>query len=123
MPLAYVLDENLRGGALWRAIRRHNAAGVYPLDIVRVGDPPDLPRRGSDPVVLLWAEREGRILISRDVNTMPVHLADHLSAGHHSPGVFLTRLRSSIPDLVDALALNAYAGFPADFADQIRFIP
>jgi hypothetical protein len=42
MKLRYVLDEHLRG-PLWRAIGRHNSAGVYPLDVLRVGDLADLP--------------------------------------------------------------------------------
>lgn len=37
MPLRFVLDENQRG-PLWRAVIRHNQAGSYPLDVVRVGD-------------------------------------------------------------------------------------
>src|SRR3954454_17155962 len=105
MPLRYVLDEQLRGGGLWQAIQRHNGHGFGVLEAVRVGDPPDLPLRSLDPAILLWAEREGRILVSKDKNTMPGHLADHLKAGHHSPGVFLIRLGSIIPDLVDALVL------------------
>jgi hypothetical protein len=123
MPLAYVLDEHLRGGGLWQAILQHNASGGLFLDVVRVGDPPDLPLGRLDPDVLLWAESEGRILVSNDHQSLAGHLADHLSTGHHSPGILLLRPASSIPDLVDALFLRAYAGFPADFADQARFIP
>jgi hypothetical protein len=42
MALRYVLDTHLRG-PLWRAIQWHNSAGINPLDVVRVGDPSDLP--------------------------------------------------------------------------------
>jgi hypothetical protein len=62
-PLRYLLDENLRG-RLWQAIGVHNQTGAYPIDVVRVGDPPDLPLGSLDPDILLWAEREGRILVS-----------------------------------------------------------
>ena len=48
MALAYLLDENLRG-LLWQYIRRHNAQGVSPLDVLRVGDPADLPLGVGDP--------------------------------------------------------------------------
>ena len=41
MPLRYVFDEHHRG-PLWKAVQRHNARGGYVLDVVRVGDPPDL---------------------------------------------------------------------------------
>jgi hypothetical protein len=39
---------------------------------------------------LLWAEREGRVLVTLDRHTMPGHLANHLRAGHNSPGSFLS---------------------------------
>ena len=72
MPLRFVLDENQRG-LLRRAIVRHNHAGIYPLDAVRVGDEPDLPLGSSDSDILLWSEREGRILVSFDRATMAGH--------------------------------------------------
>jgi hypothetical protein len=40
--IRFVLDEHLRG-PLWRAGQRHNARAEDPIDVVRVGDPPDLP--------------------------------------------------------------------------------
>ena len=60
MPLRFLLDENQRG-LLWRAIVRHNQSGLYPLDVERVGGPPDLPLGSSDAEILLWAEREDLI--------------------------------------------------------------
>ncbi len=53
MPLRFLLDENLRGRALWQAIQQHNARGANTLDIVRVGDPPDLPLQSQDSAILL----------------------------------------------------------------------
>src|SRR3990172_93648 len=91
MPLGFVLDEHLRG-PLWLAILRHNLrGGELALDVVRVGDPPDLPLAAGDASVLLWAEREARILITEDRQTMLGHLRDHLAAGHHSPGILIPR--------------------------------
>jgi hypothetical protein len=69
MPLNYVLDEDSRG-PLWVAIRQHNARDTDPIDVVRVGDLPAIPLSTPDPVLLAWAEREGRILVSRDKKTM-----------------------------------------------------
>jgi hypothetical protein len=122
MPLRFLLDENQRG-LLWRAVRRHNAAGVYVLDVERVGDPVDLPLGSVDPSVLLWAEREGRILVSFDKNTLAGHLAAHLQAGHSSPGVFMLRRGCQLPQVVTHLALVAYASDPAEWQDRIEFVP
>jgi hypothetical protein len=122
MALLFVLDEHLRG-TLWRAIRHHNLLGIGPIDAVRVGDPPDLPLGIDDPAILLWAEREGRIPVSFDWDTMILHLEDHLAAGRHSPGVFLINPRSRIQDLVAFLALAAHAGNEAQWRDQVTYIP
>jgi hypothetical protein len=122
MPLRFLLDENLRG-ALWAAILQHNATGVHPLDALRVGDPLDLPLGTADPDNLLWAERENRLLITQDKNTMPGYLHQHLQAGHHSPGVLLLRPACSLPDVVDFLVLVAYASDPLHWQDQVQYIP
>src|SRR5262245_32601251 len=123
MPLRHVLDEHLRG-ALWSAIQAHNARGVDPIDVVQVGGPADLPLGTPDPDILLWAEREGRLFVTRDTNTVPGHLADHLASGHDSPGVLiLRRLHVSVPQAVFALALIAHAGDPTDYVNCYRFIP
>jgi hypothetical protein len=121
MPLRFVLDEHLRG-PLWVALQQHNAGGTYPVDVVRVGDPPDLPCGTADPVLLAWAEREGRIVVTGDVNTMPGHLAAHLQAGHHSPGVCLLPPGWTLPGLVFGLALAAHASDPAEWSDQAKYL-
>lgn len=71
--IPFLLDEHLRG-PLWSAIQRHNLRASSTNDAVRVGDPPDLPLGSQDEVILVWAERENRILVTEDVNTMPGHL-------------------------------------------------
>jgi hypothetical protein len=122
MPLAYLLDEHLRR-ALWLAVQQHNAAGSNVLDVVRVGDPTDLPPGTLDPDLLVWAEREGRILISRDRSTLPGHLAEHLRAGRHCPGIWLIRRGSTIPQVIAFLEIAAYASDPSDWQDQLETIP
>jgi hypothetical protein len=122
MALRFLLDEHL-GGPLWHAIQRHNLRGGLLLDVLRVGDPADLPLGSDDPAILLWAERDDRILITEDVHTMPGHLAAHLQAGHHSPGVFVIALGCSLAQLVGHLELVAHAGQPADYENQITYIP
>ncbi|HEY1339192.1 MAG TPA: hypothetical protein VGF59_16885 [Bryobacteraceae bacterium] len=123
MSLRFVLDEHLRGGGLWQAIQQHNASGGHPLDVVRVGDPPDLPLGTLDPDLLLWAEREGRILLSRDFGTMPGHFAHHLQTGRHSPGLILILPHRSLRDILASLVYAASCGAPIDFQDRIEHIP
>jgi hypothetical protein len=121
MALRFVLDENLRG-PLWRAIQRHNLGGTDPIDAVRVGDVAELPLGMDDPAILLWAEREGRILLSLDRGTMIGYFNDHLAAGHHSPGVFLIHRRSLINGVLAFLVLATLAGDEAQWRDQVTYI-
>ena len=122
MGLRFVLDENQRG-LLWRAIVRHNQTGVYPLDVVRVGDPDELSLAATDPEILVWCERENRILVSFDKATLAGHLAAHLQAGRHSPGVFMLRRSVRLSQVMEHVALVAYASDAWEWSDRIEFIP
>ena len=122
MALRYLLDENARG-VLWHAIVRHNATSAGTLDVVCVGDLDDLPLASSDPDILRWADREGRILVTFDYHTMPAYLIDLLRAGGHLPGMFLIRRRSRIRDVVAWLALAAQSGDDDEWRDQVLYIP
>ncbi|MFO0964437.1 MAG: DUF5615 family PIN-like protein [Gemmataceae bacterium] len=121
MPLRFLLDENQRG-VLWHVIQRHNARGIDVLDAVRVGDVPDLPLGSPDGAILVWAEREERILVSFDRSSLSRHLAEHLAAGHHCPGIFLVLTDAKPPDVLDFLILAAYASDPAEWKDWINHV-
>lgn len=121
MPLLYLLDENLRG-RLWKYVVRHNARRLDPLDVVRVGDPPDLSLGSDDPTVIRWCEANSRILVSHYQNTLIGHLSGHVAAGRHSPGVFIVR-DAPVPEVVAYLAAAAYASDPAEWEDGVFFIP
>jgi hypothetical protein len=123
MSLAFVFDEHLRG-PLWQAVLRHNLSGAeFLLDAVRVGDFPDLPLSANDRTILMWAEREARLLVTEDRHTMLVHLRDHLAEGHHSSGVLIPRAGERMQTLIESLVLIAHAGEPAEFADTIIYFP
>jgi len=121
MPLTFLLDEHLRG-PLWKAIQRHNNQSEYPIDADRVGDPDDLALRSADPDILSWAERENRIIITLDENTIPNHLADHLKAGRHSPGVFIIRQSSSLARVISFLEAVAHASEAHEWRDSIHYV-
>jgi hypothetical protein len=122
MALRYVLDENLRG-PFARAVQARCAAASPPVDVTHVGGPPDLPLRTTDPDLLLWAERETRVIVTLDRNTMPVHHAAHLASGHHSGGVFLIRRGHPWHEILEVLVQWAHNFDPVDVQDTIFFIP
>jgi hypothetical protein len=120
--LLFLLEEHLRG-PLCLAIERHNLLGGLRLDAIRVGDPTNLPLGVDDPDILVWAELQNRILITKDKHTLARHLANHLRAGRTSPGVLMLRPGRTITDILECLELIAHAGEPRDFANLITFIP
>lgn len=121
MALAFLLDENVPG-RLWRAIQRHNEEQPDFINAVRVGEPLDLPLSADDPSILLWAERNGRLLITEDKSTMPVHLAKHLANGHRCPGILMLVAGISVVQLIEYLALIAHASQGVEWQDRIEYI-
>jgi Domain of unknown function (DUF5615) len=122
MALRYVLDENLRG-PFWQALQRECARAVPRVEVTRVGDPADLPLGTTDRDLLLWAEREGRVIVTIDYQTMPGHHADHLASGRHSCGVFILRPHQPWPVLLRELVTRAQTTDPAEVQDLVTFIP
>src|SRR5262249_41874733 len=101
----------------------HNQSGSYAIDVARVGDPADLPLGSADPEILIWAERNNRIVVSLDRNTLVGHLQSHLAAGGSSPGVFLIRPRTQTATLISFLALASYASRPDEWNDRASYVP
>jgi hypothetical protein len=122
MSPQFLLDENLRG-PLWDAIDRHNQLRNVRIDALRLGDEGTPPLGSIDPDILIWCAAAGRILVSVDKQTLPGHLADHLAAGLHSPGLFLIRPEQSIRAVVQFLALASVASDAAEWRDAFTYIP
>ena len=118
----FLLDENTHG-AIPNAIRQFNRGRTTQVDVLRVGEPGAPPLGALDDRLLIWAGSYGRILVTEDVMTMPGHLAAHLAAGRHSPGILFVQPGTSIRQLDDELVLISVIGKPDDFADQCQFIP
>jgi len=122
--LKLLLDENLRSGALWQALGtwRETMGDAYPLDILRVGDLGAPPLGTKDLDLLEVAAAAGRVLISEDRSTLPSHLQTHLQKGP-SPGIIILRTGLTVPQIVELLAMIAYAADEEEFANQSRWIP
>ena len=121
MSLQFLFDENINA-KLSQAVTRHNLHGELPLNIIRVGEPADLPLSSTDGEILTWSEREQRILVTNDKHTIPKHLADHLQHGRHIPGVFIIRRGARVVTLCEYLVAVAYASEPQEWSDRIIYI-
>jgi hypothetical protein len=78
MRVRFLLDENL-SHALIDAVHQFDSS----VDIIAVGLPDAPPIGTPDPDILLYCEREHRLLITNNRRSIPGHIADHLTAGHH----------------------------------------
>lgn len=114
----YLLDENL-GLAVRAAVRRR----LPDVVVWGVGDP-GTPALGTlDPAILQWCQTHDFILVTQNRASMPVHLSDHLAAGHHVPGIFVLRPTMSIGDVAEELALITAVSSPGEYRDALHYLP
>jgi len=109
-------DENFNG-LIVRGLLRRNPN----LDILRVQDTE--VSEADDPTVLEWAAREGRVLITHDVNTIPRFAYERILAGKPMPGVFEVSDSLPIGQAVEDLLLLAECSEEGEWEGQIRYIP
>ena len=91
------------------------------LNIVRVQDVGLLGK--SDPVVLEWAARETRVLLTHDIRTMRRHAYDRLEAGLPMPGVFVVPQALPIAQAIAEVLLLAECSVEGEWEGQVRFLP
>lgn len=117
MSIAYLFDENV-DAALIVGLRRFDPE----VSVLAVGEVTAPPRGTLDPEILLWCEEWGRILVTNNRHSMPVHLRDHLAAGRHIPGIFLLNAMMSYGETIEVLQLNAHVSEPGEHRDQIKHL-
>ena len=82
-----------------------------------------IPDGTLDPGVLALAALSGRILVSRDVNSMPGHFVRFVQSGNISPGLILIPSNRSIGYLIDAF-LTVWLNWSAEeMQNQSRWLP
>ncbi|PYT19882.1 MAG: hypothetical protein DMG57_43940 [Acidobacteria bacterium] len=77
----------------------------------------------SDREVLEVAAQEGRVLVSHDKKTMPVHFAARAGSGLKSPGVLLALPSASVGEIVESLLIIWSSSREEEWADQIHYLP
>ena len=90
------------------------------IDLVRVQDV-GLKNR-SDPEILVFAFREGRILLSHDYRTMPGHFRE-FAAKQSSAGVFLFPQTVPVAQAIDTLVLIWAASEASEWVNRLVYLP
>jgi hypothetical protein len=114
----FLLDEHVN-----RAIQRQLRRLHRQIEVVAVSDPEAPPAGTSDPAILEWLEQHGYILVTENRSTMPGHLADHIAAGRHVPGIFWIRPGVGISRIIEELSLIWSASSAEEYQDVVLFIP
>lgn len=118
MMLHYLLDVHVT-----RAIARGLQARDEYIVVWKVGDPGTPPQDAPDPDVLRWCEEHNFVLITNNRSTMPPHLAAHLGAGNHMPGIFILGANLSMGETIDNLYDAATLSLENEYRDQLRHLP
>ena len=114
--LLLLADENFNNDIV-RGLRRRKPG----VDIVRVQD---VGLYGvDDPVVLAWAARQHRVLLSHDVTTVTKYTYDRVRAGESMPGVFEVSRDTPIRTAIEDLALLVECSLAGEWEGQVRYLP
>lgn len=76
-----------------------------------------------DPQVLAYGAAQGRILITHDESTMPVHFASFLAEAGTSPGVIITPQTNAIGKVIDDILLIWDDDHPEEWRGLITWLP
>jgi len=114
----FLLDEHI-DHTIQHQLRRRDPA----IEVLVIGDP-EAPRIGTlDPDILLWMEATGYILVTENRSTIPAHLAEHSTSGHHFPDILWIRPDTSIGRIVEELYMIWYTSTADEYTDRALFIP
>jgi hypothetical protein len=88
-----------------------------------IGDP-GAPKRGTlDPDLLLWCEANDFVLVTNNRKSMPVHLQDHLTTGHHVPGILTLNPHMTFGATIDQLLLIWGTSEAEEYRDLLLYLP
>jgi hypothetical protein len=92
------------------------------LTISQVGEPGTPARDATDPDILRWCDSHGFVLVTRDISTMPEHVAMVGAGGVSVPGVIIVNRSMSLGETIELLELIAEVIEPGELRDTVRFL-
>ena len=114
--LRFAVDENFNLHIVSGVLRRLPTA-----DMVRVQD---VGLEGvDDPTVLEWAAREGRVLLTHDINTLTAFAYERVAQGLPMPGVFEVSLKVPISAAIEDILLLAECSVEGEWEGQVNYLP
>jgi hypothetical protein len=93
------------------------------IEFAYVGETGYPPANATDPELLRFAEANRFAVITQDHRTMSDHVREHMAAGGHTWGLFLSKRSASWGGLVDDLLRIWAASSAEDWRDTITRLP
>ncbi len=116
--MQYLLDEHMPLAYRTQLLSREPRLTIWKIGM------PGAPSLGTlDPELLLWCEANDFVLVTNNRKSMPVHLADHLVAGRHVPGILTVDITRDMARNLDDLLLVALVAIPGEYEDRIIYLP
>ncbi len=116
--IRYLLDENINPVLRSALLKRDANLVVWQIGMLGVPDFGTL-----DPEILVWCEENDFILVTRNRQSMPVHLAEHLAVRQYANGIFTLNENMSVGETVDELILIASASELEEYRNLILYLP
>ncbi len=114
--MKWLADENLRGAIIRGLLRRSSE-----LDIVRAQDVPGISGE-EDAIVLDWATRNDRVVLTHDVSTMIPAMREQLRTLRCAPIVFVPDSLSTGLAIEEVLLLEE-CSVEDDWATGVIYLP
>ena len=112
----FLADHNLNDHIVLSVSRREPSVDFVRAREVGLADRPD-------DEVLAFAAKNGFLLVSHDVNTMPGHAYERVAAQQAMTGLFMVRQTLLLGSVVDSLLLVWSASEMEEWRGQVRFLP
>jgi len=116
VPFRWLADENFNGQIVRGLLRARPG-----FDVVRVQD---VGLIGSDDAVLLeWAARQGRVLLTHDLRTMPAHARSRMLDGRLLAGVVCAKRGLPVALVIEELLAIDACGEPEEWKGRVDYLP
>lgn len=114
--ISFLADENLKRKIMSGLLRRNPS-----VDVVRAQD---VGLTGAEDRILLeWAARHNRILLTHDVQTLVGFAWESVQAGEPMAGVIVLGRNLRVSEAVEELLLIAECSEPEEWAGVVAYLP
>lgn len=114
--MRFLADENFDNRILRGVSLKH-----VDFDVIRVQDTEVY--QADDAAVPEWAAQEGRIILTRDVKTMPDYAYQRIDAGLPMPGMVEVSRKLSVGQAVEELLIFIGASDAAEWENRVTYLP